>query len=325
VLYYGSNFLHKSTDKGESWKTISDDLTNGGKMGNVPYGTLTTISESPLNKDVIYTGSDDGMIYVTKNGGKTWKNISKDLPQDLWVSKLYASSHEENIIYASLDGYRWDNFSPYLFKSNNYGKTWDSISSNLPDSPINVIIEDNINGDVLYIGNDHGVYASLNQGSSWEPFSSGLTSAAVHDLVIQKDENHLLVGTHGRSIYLANIEKIQNLSSEIQNSSLYMYPLKDVKYSNSWGSKRSIWSESFEPNMEFTLFSSSMKDYELSIVGSDNKTLYTSQGKFDNGFNFINFNLKSNENSVLDYLAKGSYKVLIMTDKDNLEKEFQIK
>jgi hypothetical protein len=104
-----------------------------------------------------------------------------------------------------------------------------------------------------------------------------------------------------------------------------MYPLKDLKYSNSWGSKRSIWSESFEPNMEFTLFSSSMKDYELSIVGSDNKTLYTSQGKFDNGFNFINFNLKSNENSVLDYLAKGSYKVLIMTDKDNLEKEFQIK
>jgi len=325
VLYYGSNFLHKSTDKGDTWRTISNDLTNGGKMGNVPYGTLTTISESPLNKDVIYTGSDDGMIYVTKNGGKTWKNISKDLPQDLWVSKLYASSHEENIIYVSLDGYRWDNFSPYLFKSSNYGKTWESISSNLPDSPINVVIEDNVNGDVLYIGNDHGVYASLNQGSSWEPFSSGLTSAAVHDLVIQKDENHLLVGTHGRSIYLSNIEKIQNLSSEIQNSSLYMYPLKDVKYSNSWGSKRSIWSESFEPNMDLTFFSSSIKDYELSIVDSDNKTLYTSQGKFDNGFNFISYNLKSNENSVMDYLTKGSYKVLIMTDKDNLEKEFQIK
>ena len=325
VLYYGSNFLHKSSDKGESWKIISEDLTNGGKMGNVPYGTLTTISESPLNKDVIYTGSDDGMIYVTKNGGKTWKNISKDLPQDLWVSKLYASSHEENIIYASLDGYRWDNFSPYLFKSNNYGKTWESISSNLPDSPINVIIEDNVNGDVLYIGNDHGVYTSLNQGVLWEPFSSGLTSAAVHDLVIQKDENHLLVGTHGRSIYLANIEKIQNLSSEIQNSSLYIYPLKDVKYSNSWGSKRSVWSESFEPKMELTLFSSSIKEYKLSIIDSDNKTLYSSQGKFENGFNFISYNLKSNENSVMDYLSKGLYKVLIMTDKDNLEKEFEIK
>jgi hypothetical protein len=165
----------------------------------------------------------------------------------------------------------------------------------------------------------------LNQGVSWEPFSSGLTSAAVHDLVIQKDENHLLVGTHGRSIYLSNIEKIQNLSSEIQNSSLYIYPIKDVKYSNSWGSKRRVWSESFETKMELTFFSSSIKDYELSIIDSDNKTLYSSQGKFDNGFNFISYDLKSNENSVMDYLSKGSYKVLIMTDKDNLEKEFEIK
>ena len=98
-----------------------------------------------------------------------------------------------------------------------------------------------------------------------------------------------------------------------------------MKYSNSWGSKRSVWSESFEPKMEITLFSSSIKDYELSIIDSDNKILYTSQGKFDNGFNFISYNLKSNENSVMDYLSKGSYKVLIMTDKDNLEKEFEIK
>ena len=98
-----------------------------------------------------------------------------------------------------------------------------------------------------------------------------------------------------------------------------------MKYSNSWGSKRSVWSESFEPMMEITLFSSSIKDYELSIIDSDNKILYSSQGKFDNGFNFISYNLKSNENSVMDYLSKGSYKVLIMTDKDNLEKEFEIK
>ena len=325
VLYYGSNFLHKSVDRGESWEIISEDLTKGGKIGNVPYGTLTTISESPLNKNIIYTGSDDGMIYVTKNGGKKWKNISKDLPEDLWVSKLYASSHNENIVYASLEGYRWDNFSPYLFKSSNHGKTWESISSNLPDSPINVIIEDNVNSNVLYIGNDHGVYASLNKGKTWEPFSSGLTSAAVHDLVIQKEENHLLVGTHGRSIYLTEIEKIQNLSNEIENASLYIYPIKDVRYSNSWGSKRSAWSEAFEPNIELTLFSSSLKEYKLSIIDSNDKTLYTSKGKLDNGFNFISYNLKSNENTLKGYLPRGSYKVLIMTDKDNLEKEFQIK
>jgi photosystem II stability/assembly factor-like uncharacterized protein len=324
VLYYGSNFLHKSVDKGDSWEIISDDLTKGGKMGNVPYGTLTTISESPLNKDIIYTGSDDGMIHVTKNGGKTWKNISQDLPKDLWVSKLYASSHEENIIYASLDGYRWDNFSPYLFKSKDYGKTWTSISSNLPDSPINVVIEDNINENILYVGNDHGVYASLDYGINWEPFNNGLNSAAVHDLVIQKDESHLLVGTHGRSIYLADIEKIQSLSSDILKSPLYMYPIKSIKKSASWGVKRSVWSEPFNPNLELTIFSSTNKEYQLSIVDSNGNTVYNVSDKFDRGFNFIDYDLKHNQNKN-GYLDKGSYKVLIITDKDNLEKEFQIK
>ena len=325
IVYFGTNHFHKSNDKGDSWQLTSKDLTNGGKKGNVPYGTITTIAESPLVKDLLYVGSDDGLIHVSKNGGETWKNISKNLPQDMWVSKVYASSHNEKVIYASLNGYRWDNFSPYLYKSENYGKTWTSLSSNLPDSPINVVIEDNINQNILYVGNDHGVYVSLDSGINWEPFSSGLTSAAVHDLVIQKDENHLLVGTHGRSIYLAEIEKIQELSDEILKSSLYIYPLKSIRKLPSWGVKRSIWSESNNPNLELTIFSSSKKDYQLSIIDSEGSTIYNVSDKLDRGFNFIDYNLKHNQNNNDDFLDKGSYKVLIITDKDNLEKEFQIK
>ena len=325
IVYFGTNHFHKSNDKGDSWQLISKDLTNGGKKGNVPYGTITTIAESPLVKDLLYVGSDDGLIHVSKNGGETWKNISKNLPQDMWVSKVYASSHNEKVIYASLNGYRWDNFSPYLYKSENYGKTWTSLSSNLPDSPINVVIEDNINQNILYVGNDHGVYVSLDSGTNWEPFSSGLTSAAVHDLVIQKDENHLLVGTHGRSIYLTEIEKIQGLSDEILKSSLYIYPLKSIRKLPSWGVKRSIWSESNNPNLELIIFSSSKKDYQLSIIDSEGSTIYNVSDKFDRGFNFIDYNLKHNQNNNDDFLDKGSYKVLIITDKDNLEKEFQIK
>ena len=325
IVYFGTNHFHKSNDKGDSWQLISKDLTNGGKKGNVPYGTITTIAESPLVKDLLYVGSDDGLIHVSKNGGETWKNISKNLPQDMWVSKVYASSHNEKVIYASLNGYRWDNFSPYLYKSENYGKTWTSLSSNLPDSPINVVIEDNVNQNILYVGNDHGVYVSLDSGTNWEPFSSGLTSAAVHDLVIQKDENHLLVGTHGRSIYLTEIEKIQGLSDEILKSSLYIYPLKSIRKLPSWGVKRSIWSESNNPNLELIIFSSSKKDYQLSIIDSEGSTIYNVSDKFDRGFNFIDYNLKHNQNNNDDFLDKGSYKVLIITDKDNLEKEFQIK
>jgi photosystem II stability/assembly factor-like uncharacterized protein len=325
ILYFGTNHFHKSNDRGDSWQLTSKDLTNRGKKGNVPYGTITTIAESPLVKDLLYVGSDDGLIHVSKNGGETWKNISKNLPQDMWVSKVYASSHNEKVIYASLNGYRWDNFSPYLYKSENYGKTWISLSSNLPDSPINVVIEDNVNQNILYVGNDHGVYVSLDSGTNWEPFSSGLTSAAVHDLVIQKDENHLLVGTHGRSIYLTEIEKIQGLSDEILKSSLYIYPLKSIRKLPSWGVKRSIWSESNNPNLELIIFSSSKKDYQLSIIDSEGSTIYNVSDKFDRGFNFIDYNLKHNQNNNDDFLDKGSYKVLIITDKDNLEKEFQIK
>ncbi|MDG1337577.1 MAG: glycosyl hydrolase [Flavobacteriaceae bacterium] len=325
IVYFGTNHFHKSNDKGDSWQLTSKDLTNGGKKGNVPYGTITTIAESPIVKDLLYVGTDDGLIHVSKNGGKTWKNISQNLPQDMWVSKVYASSHNEKVIYASLNGYRWDNFSPYLYKSENYGKTWTSISSNLPDSPINVVIEDNINQNILYVGNDHGVYVSLDSGINWEPFSSGLTSAAVHDLVIQKDENHLLIGTHGRSIYLTEIEKIQGLSDEILNSSLYVYPLKSIKKLASWGVKRSIWSESNNPNLELTIFSSSKKEYQLSIIDSEGNSIYNVSDKLDRGFNFVDYNLRHNQNNNNDFLDKGSYKVLIITDKDNLEKEFQIK
>ncbi|MBT4325196.1 MAG: glycosyl hydrolase [Cryomorphaceae bacterium] len=325
ILYFGTNHFHKSNDRGDSWQLTSKDLTNGGKKGNVPYGTITTIAESPLVKDLLYVGSDDGLIHVSKNGGETWKNISKNLPQDMWVSKVYASSHNEKVIYASLNGYRWDNFSPYLYKSENYGKTWTSLSSNLPDSPINVVIEDNVNQNILYVGNDHGVYVSLDSGTNWEPFSSGLTSAAVHDLVIQKDENHLLVGTHGRSIYLTEIEKIQGLSDEILKSSLYIYPLKSIRKLSSWGVKRSVWSEPNNPSLELTIFSSSKKDYQLSIIDTEGNTIYNVSDKLDRGFNFIDYNLKHNQNNNDDFLDKGSYKVLIITDKDNLEKEFQIK
>jgi photosystem II stability/assembly factor-like uncharacterized protein len=325
IVYFGTNHFHKSNDKGDSWELTSKDLTNGGKKGNVPYGTITTIAESPLVKDLLYVGSDDGLIHVSKNGGETWKNISKNLPQDMWVSKVYASSHNEKVIYASLNGYRWDNFSPYLYKSENYGKTWTSLSSNLPDSPINVVIEDNVNQNILYVGNDHGVYVSLDSGTNWEPFSSGLTSAAVHDLIIQKDENHLLVGTHGRSIYLTEIEKIQGLSDEILKSSLYIYPLKSIRKLPSWGVKRNIWSEPNNPSLELTIFSSSKKDYQLSIIDTEGNTIYNVSDKLDRGFNFIDYNLKHNQNNNDDFIDKGSYKVLIITDKDNLEKEFQIK
>ena len=335
VLYLGSNFLHKSTDQGDNWENISEDLTNGGKKGNVPYGTITTISESPIKEGVIYVGSDDGLIHVTKNGGKTWRNISGNLPKELWVSNVFASNHDEKIVYLSLDGYRWDNFSPYLFKSKNYGKTWESISSNLPDSPINVVIEDNVNKDILYIGNDHGVYISLDQGKTWEPFSNGLTSAAVHDLVIQEDEQHLLVGTHGRSIYLADTSLIQNHVIDNQQADIKIFDIKDISFSERWGTKRSTDINYFDPNLKFSIFSKMNKDASLQIINTNKDILFEESISLDTGFNFINYNLSISEDINLDfgvesqngekYLGKGTYIISIKTDNTIITNQFKIK
>jgi len=129
-----------------------------------------------------------------------------------------------------------------------------------------------------------------------------------------------LVGTHGRSIYLADIKKIQDLSDEILDSSLYIYPLNNIKKSNSWGAQRSIWSQAFNPKLDITLFSSLSTSYNISINDSNGNNVYESEGKLDKGFNFISYDLMHKN----EYLDKGLYKVLIITDKDNLEKEFQI-
>ena len=335
VLYLGSNFLHKSTDQGNNWENISEDLTKGGKKGNVPYGTITTISESPIKEGIIYVGSDDGLIHVTKNGGKTWKNISGNLPKELWVSNVFASNHDEKIVYLSLDGYRWDNFSPYLFKSKNYGKTWEAISSNLPDSPINVVIEDNVNEDILYIGNDHGVYISLDQGKTWEPFSNGLTSAAVHDLVIQEDEQHLLVGTHGRSIYLADISLIQGHDIDNQQADITIFDIKDISFSERWGTKRSTDINYFDPNVKISIFSKTNKEASLQIINTNKDILFEESISLDLGFNFINYNLTVSEDINLDlgvesqngenYLGKGTYVISIKTDNTIITNQFKIK
>ena len=335
VLYLGSNFLHKSTNQGDDWKNISEDLTKGGKKGNVPYGTITTISESPVTEGVIYVGSDDGIIHVTKNGGKTWKNISHNLPQDLWVSNVYASHHNEKVIYVSLDGYRWDNFSPYLFQSKNYGKTWESISSNLPDSPINVVIEDNVNQDILYIGNDHGVYISFDQGKTWEPFNKGLTSAAVHDLVIQEEEQHLLVGTHGRSIYLADIALIQDHDIDNLNADIKIFDVKDVRFSERWGTKRSTDINYITPSLKFSIFSKSSHKASFEIINNDKDVLFSQSISLDKGYNFIDYNLTILDDANLDlydksqngkyYLQKGDYSISIKTDNTTIVNQFKIK
>ena len=214
VFYYGSNKFHRSLNKGEKLETLSGDLTNGKKEGKIPFGTLTTIVESSLKFGLVYVGSDDGNINVTKDGGYTFTTISKTLPtnvpQGLYVSRVMPSQYKEGRVYVTLNGYRHDNFMPYLLVSENFGATWQQLGLDLPAEPLNVVKEDPKNENIIYIGTDNGVYASFDMGKTFMGmFGKNLPRVPVHDIAIQQRDNEIIIGTHGRSIYVAKLDEVQ--------------------------------------------------------------------------------------------------------------------
>jgi Sortilin, neurotensin receptor 3, len=217
VFYYGSNRLYRSFNKGENATAMGGDLTGGKKEGNVPFGTLTTLSESSLRFGLIYTGSDDGMIYVTKDGGYSWTPVHTKLPknvQGLYISRVIASKFKEGRVYATLNGYRNDHFSAYVFMSEDYGTTWKQICMDLPAEPVNVIREDSKADNLLYIGTDNGLYVSVDGGMSSMAWNAALPRVPVHDIAIQERENEIVLGTHGRSIYIASLTEAQKLATD---------------------------------------------------------------------------------------------------------------
>lgn len=215
VFYYGSNKFHRSFSKGDSLVTLSPDLTTNPAQGDVPFGTLTSISESPMRFGLIYVGTDDGNIQLTKDGGYSWTNISIKQPKGLYVSRVTASAFKEGRVYASLNGYRNDHFTAYVFVSDDYGATWNQISKDLPAEPVNVVKEDLTNENVIYVGTDGGLYVSINGGKTSMMWNRGLPySVPVHDIVLHPRDNEIVLGTHGRSIYIASLSEINKLTKK---------------------------------------------------------------------------------------------------------------
>ncbi|NNJ88743.1 MAG: glycosyl hydrolase [Eudoraea sp.] len=328
ILYFGGNKLHRSLNQGNDWEAISEDLTKGGKEGNVAYGTLTSISESPFKFGLLYTGSDDGLIHVSQDGGGSWEKISDNLPQDLWVSRVAASKHKKETVYASLNGYRWDDFTPYVYKSEDMGKTWTNIAADLPASPVNVILEDPANEQLLFVGTDNGLYLSFDQGASWELLQNGIPNVAVHDLVIQPQAKHLIVGTHGRSIYKADIAHVQQLNQDILSKGLFVFDIPDIKHSDRWGNARSTWSKPNTPGIDIAFYSGNKGAYTAKIMTLDGIEVSGFDLEADKGYNILSYDvafskagksafLKKNKMALKTaddgktYLPKGSYEIVL--------------
>ena len=236
-VFFGSNHLFQSDDRGDNWKIISPDLTtndknlrntsDGGGLTNSNTGgenhfTIITISDTPIDKEVIWVGTDDGNVQITQDNGGTWDNVRSNIigvPHKTWVSRVEASKHKKGRAYVSFDNHRFDDNKPYVFMTDDYGKSWKNITSNLPyDYSVYVIKEDFVDENLLFVGTEKSVYFTINQGKSWEKLGSNLPSVAIHDLVIHPREGDLVAGTHGKSIWiLDDISPLRNLNLNSNN------------------------------------------------------------------------------------------------------------
>jgi photosystem II stability/assembly factor-like uncharacterized protein len=341
ILYMGSEFLHRSMNQGETWERISGDLTHGAKEGNVAFGTLTTISESKFQFGLLYVGSDDGKIHVSKDGGASWQLISGNLPQNLWVSRVVASSHKKERVYATLNDYRNDNFESYAYVSEDFGTNWTPISNGLSQS-INVIVEDSANENILYVGTDNGLFISLDKGATWQDFSNGMPNVAVHDAVIQTKAKELIVGTHGRSIYKIDISKVQELTKDVLAKNLHLFNVNDRTKSDRWGTQNYAWGTPSEPSQEIWFYSNADGKVNVSIANESGKAVHTQNVEAKKGLNsFVfdysmpknvadnwnkkdkNIKIKEAENKKF-YLPIGKYKVTISKDKVSESKTFEL-
>ncbi len=221
VIYHGANVLLRSPFRGEDWQEISPDLTNkaSSPKDRRIKGTITTLDESPVEQGVIWVGTDDGNVQLTRDDGKTWTKLNDLIPnyQAYTVTRIIASQHKQGTAYLTLSGLRSDfDLKPYVYKTTDYGQTWMSITNNLPiDEPVNVIREDHKNPNLLFVGTAKSIYASIDGGKTWAPMRNNMPYIPIHDFCIHPRENDLVVGTYGRSIWIADISPLQELTPEV--------------------------------------------------------------------------------------------------------------
>lgn len=242
VIFHAGNILLRSEFRGEAWEVISPDLTKDdpatqttgrGGDGNIQYGTITTFDESPLKAGVIWVGTDDGNVQVTKDGGETWMLLNENIPNnpEYWVSRVEASHHELGTAYLTYTGYRRDDFRPFVYKTTDFGENWTDISANLPDGPVNVIREHHINPDVLFIGTEFQVWVSNSGGETWTSMKLDMPTSPVHDIKIQERDNDLVVATHGRGIYVTDIAPLSALTPTVMTEDAFFFtPEPEIRW-----------------------------------------------------------------------------------------------
>ena len=323
TIYLGGNKLLKSSNRGDNFYPISPDLSNADSMeirvstkttggitldatGAETYGTITTVSESPVRPGILWVGTDDGNVWVSTNDGGSWTNLTRrfpGVPARTYVSRVEASGFDTSTVYVAFDGHRDSDYKPYLFVSNDMGRTFRSIANNLPTGGpdfIHVVREDPHNRDLLFVGTDVGAYVSTNRGASWQKFMNGLPTVPVHDLKIHPRDRELIAGTHGRSIWVVDIAALEQLSDTVAGKRAHFFkPTPAYAYSQrttqEWNGNKIFVADNppFGATLEYRLASPAPNDSaQIVITDIEGKVVRRMTGTAIPGMNRVTWDLR---------------------------------
>lgn len=327
ILYWGGNKLYRSYNKGDSWEAISPDLTtnNAEKIkGNVPHCTITTVDESRRRAGVIWVGTDDGNVWVTQDAGLNWTQVNGNIPgapKEYWVSRVTSSPHDAGTAFVCYTGFREEDFRPFLYKTTDYGKTWTSISSNLPQEQLAVIKQDTMNPNLLVVGTEKGCYVSIDGGGEWNKLANGLPKTTpVQDLLIQEREGDLVIGTHGRGIYVVNISPLREIKKDTLEKTLYVFTpatalamLPSSSMFDPFNGHRRFAAPNpdFGAQIIYYLREQQSGDVKIEILDADGTVLADLKGTGTAGLNSVNWNLRRTGQNRGGMVPAGTYGVRV--------------
>ncbi len=276
IFYAAGNYVFKSLDRGDKLRTISPEIAATNK------GTASALAESPLNADVLYVGSDDGALWVSRNGGHDWANITenvKDVPARGFVASIACSRAVEGRAYVTIDAHRVDSTAPFLFVTEDHGKTWSSLRANLADGSARTLREDLKNPNLLYLGTEFGAWISIDRGQYWHKLNNNLPTVAVHEFAQPTTANELVAATHGRSLWIFDITTLRQLTDDVQKAPAHLFkPATAVTWSSSlgrsvYGHKRYVGENPPDGAAIFYMLASEAKEVSLKVIDGEGKTV----------------------------------------------------
>lgn len=301
TIYHAGNKVVKSNNQGESWKLISDDLTYADSIkiagtGNIQYCTIVTMDESPVFQGLLWVGTDDGKIWITQNDGKDWTDVGQNIPDHpgYWVSRVEPSNFDPGTAYVTITGYREDDFRPFIWKTTDFGQSWLSISNNLPNDPLCVVREHPQNANLLFVGSTKQVLVSIDGGNNWQSLRNNMPFVAVEDLKIHPRDNDLIVGTHGRSIWIADISYLSELNQDIIEADYHLFkPENKLQYKRSSlrmsSSSSNFSGESERPGVQLYYYMKEASEGAKIQILDGQKVIFEKELETENGINSIHW------------------------------------